>query len=81
MYTSNEIDFSNVKTSCFLKDAQIYMLDGSRYLQLVYQYEDEVGIHELIIPQVEFPFGNPRIKGYLLLPAAYRSLSRPSSPP
>lgn len=58
MYASNEIDFSNVKTSCFLKDAQIYMLDGSRYLQLVYQYEDEVGIHELTIPQVEFPFGN-----------------------
>ena len=58
MYTSNEIDFSNVKTSYFLKDAQIYMLDGSRYLQLVYQYEDEVGIHELTIPQVEFPFGN-----------------------
>ena len=27
------------------------------------------------------PFGNPRITGYLLLPAAYRSLSRPSSPP
>ena len=27
------------------------------------------------------PFGNPRIKGHLLLPAAYRSLSRPSSPP
>lgn len=58
MYASNEIDFSNVKTSCFLKDARIYMLDGSRYLQLVYQYEDEVGIHELTIPQVEFPFGN-----------------------
>ena len=58
MYASNEIDFSNVKTSCFLKDAQIYMLDGSRYLHLVYQYEDEVGIHELTIPQVEFPFGN-----------------------
>lgn len=54
----NEIDFSNVKTSCFLKDAQIYMLDGSRYLQLVYQYEDKDGIHELTIPQVEFPFGN-----------------------
>lgn len=58
MYASNEIDFSNVKTSCFLKDAQIYMLDGSRYLQLVYQYEDTDGIHELTIPQVEFPFGN-----------------------
>ena len=25
------------------------------------------------------PFGNPRITGYVLLPAAYRSLSRPSS--
>ena len=25
------------------------------------------------------PFGNPRIKGHLRLPAAYRSLSRPSS--
>ena len=27
------------------------------------------------------PFGNPRLIGYLLLPAAYRSLSRPSSSP
>ena len=27
------------------------------------------------------PFGDPRISGYLLLPAAYRSLSRPSSAP
>ena len=27
------------------------------------------------------PFGDPRINGYLLLPAAYRSLSRPSSAP
>ena len=27
------------------------------------------------------PFGHPRISGYLLLPAAFRSLSRPSSPP
>ena len=26
------------------------------------------------------PFGNPRITGYLLLPVAFRSLSRPSSP-
>jgi hypothetical protein len=26
------------------------------------------------------PFGNPRITLYLLIPAAYRSLSRPSSP-
>ena len=27
------------------------------------------------------PFGHPRFKGYLLLCAAFRSLSRPSSPP
>ena len=27
------------------------------------------------------PFGNPRINGYLHLPVAYRSLSRPSSAP
>ena len=27
------------------------------------------------------PFGNPRIDGYVLLPVAYRSLSRPSSAP
>ncbi len=26
------------------------------------------------------PFGNPRVKGYWPLTAAYRSLSRPSSP-
>ena len=26
------------------------------------------------------PFGNPRIRDYLHLPGAYRSLSRPSSP-
>lgn len=58
MYASNEIDFSNVKTSCFLKEAKIYMQDGVRYLRLVYQYEDDNGVHELTIPQVEFPFGN-----------------------
>ena len=27
------------------------------------------------------PFGHPRITGYLLLPVAFRSLSRPSSAP
>ena len=27
------------------------------------------------------PFGNPRVNGYLHLDGAYRSLSRPSSPP
>lgn len=61
MYASNEINeiiLDNLRKKCFLKDAQIYIQDGSRYLKLVYEYEDGYGIHELTIPQVEFPFGN-----------------------
>ena len=58
MYNSNEIIMDNLRNKCFLKDAQIYIQDGSRYLKLVYEYEDSHGIHELTIPQVEFPFGN-----------------------
>ena len=54
----NEIILDNLRKKCFLKDAQIYIQDGSRYLKLVYEYEDGYGIHELIVPQVEFPFGN-----------------------
>ena len=33
------------------------------------------------LPVQVSPFGNLRIDGYLLLPVAYRSLSRPSSAP
>lgn len=58
MYDSNEIIIDNLEKNCFLKNAQIYIQDGSRYLKLVYEYEDSYGIHELTIPQVEFPFGN-----------------------
>ena len=58
MYDSNEINMNDIRKNCFLKDAQIYIQDGSRYLKLVYEYEDGYGIHELTIPQVEFPFGN-----------------------
>ena len=58
MYNSNEINMNDIKNKCFLKDAQIYIQDGSRYLKLVYEYEDSHGVHELTIPQVEFPFGN-----------------------
>ena len=58
MYDSNEIIMDNLRNKCFLKDAQIYIQDGSRYLKLVYEYEDSYGIHELTIPQVEFPFDN-----------------------
>ena len=36
---------------------------------------------DTVLPCRVSPFGNPRIKGYLLLPVAYRSLSRPSSAP
>ena len=58
MYDSNEINMNDIRNKCFLKDAQIYIQDGSRYLKLVYEYEHSYGIHELTIPQVEFPFGN-----------------------
>ena len=34
-----------------------------------------------VLPNRVAPFGNPRVAGYLLLSAAYRSLSRPSSAP
>ena len=58
MYDSNETNMNNLRISCFLKDAQIYIQNNTRYLRLVYEYEDERGLHELTIPQVEFPFGN-----------------------
>ena len=58
MYDSNEIIMDNLEKNCFLKDAQIYIQDDTRYLKLVYEYEDSYGVHELTIPQVEFPFGN-----------------------
>ena len=34
-----------------------------------------------VLPYRVSPFGNLRVYGYLLLTAAYRSLSRPSSAP
>ena len=34
-----------------------------------------------VLPVWVAPFGDPRINGYLLLPEAFRSLSRPSSAP
>ena len=41
---------------------------------------DSTHVTEVLLQWVS-PFGNPRIDGYLLLPEAYRSLSRPSSAP
>ena len=40
----------------------------------------QLGVFKLSFKRV-FPFGNLRIKAYLRLPEAYRSLSRPSSAP
>ena len=40
------------------------------------QVADASGMEAAGVP----PFGNPRVKGYLHLTVAYRSLSRPSSP-
>ena len=58
MHNSNEINMNDIRNKCSLKDAQIYIQDDTRYLKLVYEYEDSYGIHELTIPQVEFPFGS-----------------------
>ena len=41
---------------------------------------DSVNADRVLLCRVS-PFGNPRIKAYLRLPVAYRSLSRPSSAP
>ena len=46
------------------------------FLLLFYSKQDDT-----VLPCWVPPFGNPRINGYLLLPVAYRSLSRPSSAP
>ena len=41
---------------------------------------DSMHVAGVLLQRVS-PFGNLRITGYLLLPEAYRSLSRPSSAP
>ena len=46
------------------------------FLHLFYSMQDD-----WILSSRVAPFGNLRIKGYLLLTVAYRSLSRPSSAP
>lgn len=39
-----------------LKIANAYREDGKYYLKLVYEYESDNGIHQLIYPKVVFPF-------------------------
>ena len=48
---------------------------SSPRLPLILIWDDTASLCRVV------PFGNPRINGYLHLPAAFRSLSRPSSPP
>lgn len=54
---------------------QMFQFPGCRLIHLFYSMHDVKGL----LLQV-FPFGYLRIIEYLLLPVAYRSLSRPSSP-
>ena len=39
-----------------LKDAAVYFENKCPYMKLVYEYEDEKGLHEIVYPKVEFPF-------------------------
>lgn len=37
----------------FLKERKVFEEDNHLYLKLVYEYEDERGVHELIIPKID----------------------------
>lgn len=39
-----------------LKAAKIYYENGTPYMKLVYEYNDEEGVHEVTYPKVQFPF-------------------------
>ena len=39
-----------------LKAAKIYYENGTPYMKLVYEYNDEKGVHEVTYPKVQFPF-------------------------
>ena len=44
------------KNDQHLKSAEIYFENGIPYMKLVYEYENEIGILEVVFPKVEFPF-------------------------
>ena len=56
----------------------ILIFSSSAYLDVSVQ---RVGLSMMTLACRVAPFGHPRINGYLHLPTAFRSLSRPSSPP
>ena len=59
----------------FLRLLRCFSLPGSLRMTMDSSYGDSSPCCRVS------PFGYPRINGYLLLPAAFRSLSRPSSAP
>ena len=59
----------------FLRLLRCFSSAGSLHTAMYLLYSAEV------LPRRVSPFGNLRVNGYLLLTAAYRSLSRPSSAP
>ena len=59
----------------FLRLLRCFSSAGSLRMTMYSSYGDS-GLHCRVSP-----FGHPRINGYVLLPAAFRSLSRPSSAP
>ena len=59
----------------FLRLLRCFSSAGSLRIPMYSVYGDKV------LPYRVSPFGNLRVNGYLLLTAAYRSLSRPSSAP
>ena len=63
---------------CFLFLRVLRCFSSPRYL--IRYYFTHNGMPEHYLRRVP-PFGHLRVKGYLLLTAAYRSLSRPSSAP
>ena len=59
----------------FLRLLRCFSSAGFPHIAMELLYGDKV------LPYRVPPFGNLRVNGYLLLTAAYRSLSRPSSAP
>ena len=68
-YSGNRVFF------LFLRVLRCFSSPGSLPCVMYWRMDDS-GLHCRVSP-----FGNPRITGCLLLPVAYRSLSRPSSAP
>ena len=65
---------------CFFLFLRVLRCFSSPGFLLIHYYDVHVWVIGYYADRIP-PFGNLRVKGYLLLTAAYRSLSRPSSAP